>query len=142
MDEDEDASEARGLTEAELEESERGYIDRERHASVEEAEEGSPHDQDGAGEAERKGHGGRAADEAPDTTVDVVLSDMFDPWPQTTGFHKRSLSQPYLRMMNTSGIPFRDHAGSMVSFFSFFFGFLRPSSLFPLFRKERIRVST
>jgi 21S rRNA (uridine2791-2'-O)-methyltransferase len=45
--------------------------------------------------------------------VDVVLSDMSAPWMQTTGFWKRSLSNPYIRMMNTSGINFRDHAGSM-----------------------------
>jgi 21S rRNA (uridine2791-2'-O)-methyltransferase len=47
--------------------------------------------------------------------VDVVLSDMSAPWHQTSGFWKRSLSNPY-RMMNTSGVSFRDHAGSMVSF--------------------------
>ncbi|PYH90533.1 23S ribosomal RNA methyltransferase [Aspergillus ellipticus CBS 707.79] len=47
------------------------------------------------------------------TTVDVVLSDMSAPWYQTTGFGKRSLSDPYNRMMNTSGISFRDHTGSM-----------------------------
>lgn len=46
--------------------------------------------------------------------VDVVLSDMSAPWEQTTGFWKKSLSNPYIRMMNTSGINFRDHAGSMV----------------------------
>ncbi|KAL2802284.1 FtsJ-like methyltransferase-domain-containing protein [Aspergillus granulosus] len=46
-------------------------------------------------------------------TVDVVLSDMSAPWAQTTGFWKRSLSNPYNRMMNTSGVAFRDHAGSM-----------------------------
>ncbi|KAL6235414.1 hypothetical protein BDW75DRAFT_250934 [Aspergillus navahoensis] len=46
-------------------------------------------------------------------TVDVVLSDMSAPWHQTTGFWKRSLSNPYRRMMNTSGVPFKDHAGSM-----------------------------
>ncbi|PSN64422.1 FtsJ-domain-containing protein [Corynespora cassiicola Philippines] len=45
--------------------------------------------------------------------VDVVLSDMSEPWDQTSGFHNRSLSDPYHRMMNTSGNPFRDHAGSM-----------------------------
>jgi len=45
--------------------------------------------------------------------VDVVLSDMSAPWDQTTGFWKRSLSDPYFRMMNTSGMSFRDHAGSM-----------------------------
>lgn len=47
-------------------------------------------------------------------TVDVVLSDMSAPWYQTSGFWKRSLSEPYNRMMNTSGMSFRDHAGSMV----------------------------
>ena len=50
-------------------------------------------------------------------TVDVVLSDMSAPWHQTTGFWKRSLSNPYNRMMNTSGMNFRDHVGSMVWFF-------------------------
>lgn len=48
-------------------------------------------------------------------TIDVVLSDMSAPWHQTSGFWKRSLSEPYNRMMNTSGMSFRDHAGSMVS---------------------------
>ena len=48
--------------------------------------------------------------------VDVVLSDMSEPWAQTDGFWKRSLSDPYFRMMNASGNPFRDHAGSMVRF--------------------------
>lgn len=56
-------------------------------------------------------------------TVDVVLSDMSAPWEQTTGFWKRSLSDPYIRMMNTSGIPFKDHAGSMVCFQSCSFHF-------------------
>ncbi|OXV06616.1 hypothetical protein Egran_05616 [Elaphomyces granulatus] len=46
-------------------------------------------------------------------TVDVVLSDMSAPWDQTTGFWNRSLSDPHYRMMNTSGISFKDHAGSM-----------------------------
>lgn len=53
-------------------------------------------------------------DEDPERTVDVVLSDMSAPWEQTEGFWKRSLSDPYYRMMNTSGMNFRDHAGSMV----------------------------
>ncbi|KAL9611971.1 MAG: hypothetical protein Q9167_003411 [Letrouitia subvulpina] len=48
-----------------------------------------------------------------DKVVDVVLSDMSAPWAQTEGFWKRSLSNPYSRMMNASGINFRDHAGSM-----------------------------
>ncbi|KAL0469897.1 cell division protein ftsj [Neurospora intermedia] len=45
--------------------------------------------------------------------VDVVLSDMSEPWPQTSGFSMKTLSNPYSRMMNTSGISFKDHAGSM-----------------------------
>ena len=51
--------------------------------------------------------------------VDVVLSDMSAPWDQTTGFWKRSLSDPYRRMMNTSGVNFRDHIGSMVYVYLF-----------------------
>ena len=54
-------------------------------------------------------------DRAKGRTVDVVLSDMSEPWEQTEGFWKRSLSDPYYRMMNTSGINTRDHLGSMVS---------------------------
>jgi 21S rRNA (uridine2791-2'-O)-methyltransferase len=53
-------------------------------------------------------------DKILERTVDVVLSDMSAPWYQTSGFWKRSLSAPYNRMMNTSGVSFRDHAGSMV----------------------------
>lgn len=53
-------------------------------------------------------------DPALERTVDVVLSDMSAPWVQTTGFWKRSLSDPYRRMMNTSGLSFKDHIGSMV----------------------------
>jgi 21S rRNA (uridine2791-2'-O)-methyltransferase len=55
-------------------------------------------------------------DTESERTVDVVLSDMSAPWDQTTGFWKRSLSDPYHRMMNTSGINFKDHAGSMVCY--------------------------
>lgn len=44
----------------------------------------------------------------------VVISDMSEPWPQTSGFSSRTLSNPH-RLMNTSGINFKDHAGSMVS---------------------------
>lgn len=40
---------------------------------------------------------------------------MSAPWEQTSGFNVNSLSNPYRRLMNTSGIAFRDHAGSMVS---------------------------
>lgn len=59
------------------------------------------------------GDKGRKLKDESGKTIDVVLSDMSAPWEQTSGFWKRSLSNPY-RMMNTSGIPFRDHTGSMV----------------------------
>ena len=108
-----ESDEVNGLTEAELEEVERGYIDIERHASVDD-----PH-ADPALEGREDG-GWRRLQKGPvpedGRMVDVVLSDMSDPWPQTSGYHIRSLSAPYSRMMNTSGISFRDHAGSMVSF--------------------------
>ena len=48
----------------------------------------------------------------------VVLSDMSAPWEQTTGYNVNTLSNPYIRLMNTSGNAFRDHAGSMVRLFS------------------------
>ncbi|KAJ5875548.1 uncharacterized protein N7473_012895 [Penicillium subrubescens] len=62
-------------------------------------------------DAEADGTG--SEDGGLERTVDVVLSDMSAPWYQTSGFWKRSLSNPYHRMMNTSGNNFRDHAGSM-----------------------------
>ena len=80
-----------------VEELEKGYIDLEKEEAAHAAEDGGEADSD----AERM--------------VDVVLSDMCEPWDQTTGFWKRSLTEPYLRMMNTSGNSFRDHAGSIVS---------------------------
>ncbi|CRK25209.1 hypothetical protein BN1723_013540 [Verticillium longisporum] len=45
--------------------------------------------------------------------VNVVLSDMSAPWDQTSGFGVNTLSNPYNRMMNTSGVTFKDHVGSM-----------------------------
>jgi 23S rRNA U2552 (ribose-2'-O)-methylase RlmE/FtsJ len=53
--------------------------------------------------------------ESKQKCVQVVLSDMCEPWPATGNPFLRSLTQPHFRLMNTSGIPFRDHAGSMVS---------------------------
>ena len=58
--------------------------------------------------------GKASEDEEHGRVVDVVISDMSEPWGQTEGFWKRSLSDPYYRMMNTSGLSFKDHAGSMV----------------------------
>lgn len=47
--------------------------------------------------------------------VDLVLSDMWEPWPQKQTFWLRSINDPFIRMANTSGNPWRDHAMSMVS---------------------------
>lgn len=69
--------------------------------------------------------------------VDVILSDMSEPWAQTDGFWKRSLSNPYYRMMNTSGMPFRDHTGSMVSKVTL----LAPAACADCFRYCRICVT-
>lgn len=49
--------------------------------------------------------------------VEVVLSDMSAPWDQTSGYMSNTLTNPYRRLMNTSGVAFRDHAGSMVCLF-------------------------
>lgn len=54
--------------------------------------------------------------ENDDKCVDVVLSDMSAPWEITSGLYKNSLSNPYYRMMNTSGNKFKDHAGSIVCY--------------------------
>ncbi|EFY93014.1 cell division protein ftsj, putative [Metarhizium acridum CQMa 102] len=67
------------------------YIDRERRASE-----------------EREGNGTSAS-------VDVVLSDMSAPWNQSFRYMSNTLTNPYRRLMNTSGVAFRDHAGSMGS---------------------------
>jgi len=89
-----------GKTEAHIEED-LSYIDLERHA-----------DDPPEGGITSKKRGKKAEDDGG-KMVDIILSDMSEPWEQTTGFWKRTLSNPY-RMMNTSGIPFKDHAGSMV----------------------------
>lgn len=98
-------ADGKGCTEEELEEQERGYIDRERRAPLiaradeeEGPSEGHAESADGAAasavreETTGKKLNRRAQDEALGRVVDVVLSDM---------------------MMNTSGMAFRDHAGSM-----------------------------
>lgn len=47
--------------------------------------------------------------------VDLVLSDMCEPWPQIYGFWSRTTNHPYIRMANTTGNSFRDHGLSIVS---------------------------
>src|SRR5215469_9087096 len=110
----EDASEEdTEISEQELEELERGYIDIERAARLD-ACEGHEANEEPKDREEGKGLALKGKDEAQRRTVDVVLSDMSAPWDQTTGLWVKSISNPYNRMMNTSGIAFKDHAGSMV----------------------------
>jgi len=99
---DESAGKARRtalLSEAEpniVQKEDTSYIDRERAATSD--------------DEAKKGQN----DEHRDKCIDVVLSDMSAPWEITSGLWKKSLSNPYYRMMNTSGNRFKDHAGSMV----------------------------
>lgn len=106
-----------GMTEEELDEMERGYVDIERQAHLEGVETESIGQQDkeiDSSESTESKLSLKERDERQGRVVDVVLSDMSEPWDQTTGFYKKSLSDPYFRLMNTSGIAFKDHAGSMV----------------------------
>lgn len=45
--------------------------------------------------------------------VDVVISDMYECWPQTTGFWNNLTNLAYYRMANTSGVAVRDHYQSI-----------------------------
>ncbi|KAG6033180.1 hypothetical protein E4U40_005589 [Claviceps sp. LM458 group G5] len=74
--------------------AQRSYFDQEKHASE---------DIEGASD-----------DNAATASVDVVLSDMSAPLRRSSGFAvSKTLTNPYRRLMNTSGSRFRDHAGSM-----------------------------
>ncbi len=95
------------MTEDDLEESSRSYLELEKRADA-----GTFSHIDAAAQSIRRARSGTG--NVDSGLVDVVLSDMSEPWEQTEGFWKRSLSDPYYRMMNTSGVSFRDHAGSMV----------------------------
>lgn len=123
-----------GFTEEEADELERGYIDMERRSSLDATssarestasshtppsdlaqQENSEIEQiSQAIERTTKPLSIPEQDRQLGRVVDVVLSDMSAPWDLVDGFSKRSLSDPYYRMMNTSGMAFRDHAGSMV----------------------------
>lgn len=97
-------------TQNDLEDAATGYVEREAHiaaaaAAAVAAEEQGSQDQD---QNEQNEH------EHLDKSVDVVLSDMSEPWDPLDGLYKKSISNPYYRLMNTSGNAFRDHAGSMV----------------------------
>jgi 21S rRNA (uridine2791-2'-O)-methyltransferase len=82
-----------------------GYLDRESQESI--LLSTSDSESEGVGE------------ELGDRTVDVVLSDMWEPWDPLEGMYKKHVGNSYRRLMNTSGNAFRDHAGSMVRHASF-----------------------
>ena len=107
-----------GAIQKEADETGKSYLELERQANVEGG------GTETAGKRRRTNKADVAAnaklsvkerDREQGRVVDVVLSDMSEPWDQTTGFRKKSLSDPYHRMANTSGIAFKDHASSMVS---------------------------
>ncbi|OCL03427.1 FtsJ-domain-containing protein [Glonium stellatum] len=109
-------SEEEQITEDELKEIERGYIDLERRTHLDGGgveSEGEAEPSSGMKEDRKLNMSRAKRDESQGRVVDVVLSDMSAPWEQTSGYNKRSISDPYFRMMNTSGMAFRDHAGSM-----------------------------
>lgn len=95
------------MTEEDLEQSSTSYLELEKRAGVGASSHVVPAAQNMLG-------GSVGTGKLDSGLVDMVLSDMSEPWEQTEGFWKRSLSDPYYRMMNTSGVSFRDHAGSMV----------------------------
>lgn len=116
-----------GVSEEELEEQGRGLLERERREGGEVKGESSTGEQATATAAAARSQS--QLDRAEGRVVDVVLSDMSEPWPQTASTWLRSVSNPYRRMMNTSGMAFRDHAGSMVSVLRDLFGFDSASTL-------------
>ena len=90
----------------------RGRLRRPTFATLEEDKDMS--ENEGYIDLERVSHE-QERSEQEESCVDVVLSDMSEPWDLVEGHHKRTLSNPYRRMINTSGNAFRDHVGSMVS---------------------------
>ena len=100
---------ARGRVGAGEEEEGRSVVDRAgREAETEAVEE------DREAKKGKKAPTQKELDVEAGRVVDVVLSDMCEPWPLVAATWVRSVSNPYRRMMNTSGMAFRDHAGSMV----------------------------
>lgn len=108
-----------GFSEKDIDDMEKAYIDHERQANLEGVQTeslGTPAS-DGKPAEKQSKLSLNERDRQHGRVVDVVLSDMCEPWDQTTGFQKRSISDPYHRMANTSGIAFKDHANSMVRSF-------------------------
>ncbi|KAI4722951.1 FtsJ-domain-containing protein [Aureobasidium sp. EXF-10727] len=110
-----EAEEEDGATEEDIESQGRGVLSLAQETRPKETVE-QPEQQDHQPDQEAEQEAQlsvRKKDLRDGRVVDVVLSDMSAPWEQTTGHWIRSVSNPYFRMMNTSGTAFRDHAGSM-----------------------------
>jgi 21S rRNA (uridine2791-2'-O)-methyltransferase len=107
--EEDDDDAGAGLTEDELEQEGRGIIERERGGDEEADYAALNRDRENFVTLSQKD-----LDTAEGRVVNVVLSDMSEPWPLVASTWIKSVSNPYHRMMNTSGMAFRDHAGSMV----------------------------
>lgn len=45
--------------------------------------------------------------------IDVIISDMYESWPQITGYWNNLTNAAYYRMANTSGLAIRDHYQSI-----------------------------
>ncbi|KAG9524649.1 FtsJ-domain-containing protein, partial [Aureobasidium melanogenum] len=114
---DGEVDEDEGATEEDVESEGRGVLSMAQETTTKENEQPDQQDeqrQQQDQEAEQEAQlSVRKKDLRDGRVVDVVLSDMSAPWEQTSGYWIRSVSNPYLRMMNTSGTAFRDHAGSM-----------------------------
>ncbi|QLG71069.1 hypothetical protein HG535_0B01070 [Zygotorulaspora mrakii] len=54
-----------------------------------------------------------AAEQSHKLPIDVIISDMYEPWIQTSGFWNNLTNFPYYRMANTSGLAIRDHYQSI-----------------------------
>jgi len=100
--------EGEGVMEEQLEQGSRGVADVER-ITEQDSSKARATAKDKAAMSQK------GLDDAEGRVVNVVLSDMSEPWPLVTSTWIKSVSNPWRRMMNTSGMPFRDHAGSMVS---------------------------
>ncbi|KAH0361393.1 FtsJ-domain-containing protein, partial [Aureobasidium melanogenum] len=114
---EDEIEEEEGATEEDVESEGRGVLRMAQETTTKENEQPDQQDeqkQQQDEEAEQEAQlSVRKKDLRDGRVVDVVLSDMSAPWDQTSGYWIRSVSNPYLRMMNTSGTAFRDHAGSM-----------------------------
>lgn len=91
-----------GVTEEELSRSGAGILQLERQSSLDEKRAKCA----GLGVA-KEDMTQEELDVAEGRVVDVVLSDMSEPWPLVDSKWVRSVSNPYSRMQNTSGMPFR-----------------------------------